>query len=163
MQTREAVNSLHGSANDRLPAMKSSNSRRRNARRPHSLFAVLASFVLSSIVCLSTSDAQVRESNSAHNSATNTREEAPCDTGSSFVDDTKAATSGDRKAMYVLGCRYEYGDGTGKDLTKAMAWYGKSADAGSIQGMNRLGEMYRDGDGISKDNDKASVLSQRFV
>jgi uncharacterized protein len=79
----------------------------------------------------------------------------PCDAGSSFLDDTKAATFGDRKAMYTLGCRNEHGDGTEKDLTKAIAWYGKAADAGSIQGMNRLGEMYRDGDGVAKEYGKA--------
>jgi hypothetical protein len=135
--------------------MKSSETVRRNTRSPQSLFVILSLLVFSAIAPVSTCHAQERETNSGNNLPTNPREAVPCDAGSSFLDDTKAATSGDRKAMYTLGCRNEHGDGTEKDLTKAMAWYGKAADAGSIQGMNRLGEMYRDGDGVAKDYGKA--------
>lgn len=138
-----------------LPTMKSSETARRNTRGAQSLFVILSLFVFSAIPSVSSCHAQVRETNSGNNLPTNPREAVPCDAGSSFLDDTKAATSGDRKAMYTLGCRYEHGDGPEKDLTKAIPWYEKAAKAGSIQGMNRLGEMYRDGDGVAKAYGKA--------
>jgi TPR repeat protein len=108
-------------------------------------------FIVISIASLSTCLSQERETNSGNNLHMNARETTPCSAGSSFPGDTKAVTTGDRKAMYTLGCRYEHGDGTEKDLARAIAWYEKAARAGSIQGMNRLGEMYRDGDGVAND------------
>jgi hypothetical protein len=80
---------------DSLPAMKSSETARRNTRSPQSLFVILSLFVFSAIAPISTCHAQERETNSGNNLPTNPREAVPCDAGSSFLDDTKAASSGD--------------------------------------------------------------------
>lgn len=122
---------------------------------------VLAFFVLISIASMSTCLAQEGATNAGNDLPRHEGKAVPCNTGSSFLDDTKAASSGDRKAMYTLGCRYERGDGTEKALAKAIVWYRKAASAGSTQGMNRLGEIYRDGDDGAKDYGKAQSWFKR--
>lgn len=135
--------------------MNGSEAHRTIARNPHYLFAMLAAFILSSIAALPTSRPQAHMANSSQDPHPAVHHSAPCDTRSNFLECRKAAASGDVKAMYALGCLYEHGEGTEKDLSKAWYWYRRSAHAGSIQGMNRLGEMYRDGDGVARDYDKA--------
>lgn len=53
----------------------------------------------------------------------------------------KAAQLGHKRAMYVIGKRYENGEGLDRDIEQAMYWYGESAklgEADAISAQNRL-------------------------
>lgn len=53
----------------------------------------------------------------------------------------EAAQLGHKRAMYVIGKRYETGEGLDRDLEQAMYWYGESAKLGeaeAIEAQNRL-------------------------
>ena len=41
-----------------------------------------------------------------------------------------AAQLGYARAMYVMGCHYEFGDGVDEDRVKANAWYARAMAAG---------------------------------
>lgn len=43
-----------------------------------------------------------------------------------------AAKLGSARAMYMLGCHYEFGDGVPADRTKANAWYARARNAGYV-------------------------------
>ena len=51
------------------------------------------------------------------------------------------AEKGDAKSQYALGILYEYGYGVNKDLSKAKAWYLKSATQGNNDAQYNLGVL----------------------
>jgi len=65
----------------------------------------------------------------------------------SFFYLRKAAQLGHTEAMYNTGFLYHVGQGTTKDVTKAVYWYKKAAEKNHSDAMN----MYYDGDGILQD------------
>jgi uncharacterized protein len=67
----------------------------------------------------------------------------------------KAATAGDRRAMYVLGQMYEGGLGGPQDYQQARQWYEKAAAAGHQDAMYHLAEMYEKGLGVPHDQQRA--------
>lgn len=73
----------------------------------------------------------------------------------------KAAESGDAKAQFDLGWRYNNGDGVEKDLSKTYEWWAKAAEGGHAEAMYLLGEAYTNGYGISKDTDKGKLWTKR--
>jgi TPR repeat protein len=131
-----------------------------NPRNPYSTITVF--LVLSSIAVLSAGRAQEVAAHPIQNPDPNpiAQHPAPCNPRFHFSQRGKAA-AGDVKAMFALGCLYERGVGTEKDLSKALYWYRKAAHSGSLPAMNRLGEMYKDGEGLAKDYDKAKFWLSR--
>ena len=69
---------------------------------------------------------------------------------------TKAASSGNSEAQYILGYIYTGGQGVKYDLSKALAWYTKAAMAGHTNAQINLGFMYIGGQGTKKDYKKAA-------
>jgi TPR repeat protein len=68
----------------------------------------------------------------------------------------KAAEQGNPDAEYVVGIRYELGEGVEQDYGKAAYWFRRAAEhvpdlGGAGQGRNDLGILYADGDGVPKD------------
>ena len=53
----------------------------------------------------------------------------------------KAAKKGNAKAMYYIGCFYEYGKGVKENRYKAIEWYEKAAELGESEAMVSLGEI----------------------
>jgi TPR repeat protein len=67
-----------------------------------------------------------------------------------------AAEGGSLDAEYVLGLRYELGDGVKQNYALAANWFQKAAEhvpnlGGAGQGRNDLGILYMEGDGVPKD------------
>ena len=54
----------------------------------------------------------------------------------------EAAERGDNIAQYNLGCLYEKGEGTEKNLEKAFYWYQKATENGYINAQCNLAEIY---------------------
>lgn len=75
-----------------------------------------------------------------------------------FKSQLKDAQNGDALAMYEVGRMYERGRGTEQDMTKAAAWFQKSADKGQQEARARLGILYYDGLGLPKNVNKAAEL-----
>ena len=57
--------------------------------------------------------------------------------------------------QYKLGYNYQNRIGVGKNETKAIEYYKKSAEKEYVEAQFRLGECYRLGIGIEKDETKA--------
>ena len=70
----------------------------------------------------------------------------------------KAAESGNRRSMEILGTLYERGlGGLPKDDVQAVNWYRKAAEAGDAFGMESLGSNYEHGQGgLPKDDAQAA-------
>lgn len=66
-----------------------------------------------------------------------------------------AANIGDINSMYMTGVCLETGKGCGKDLQKALEWYGKAARGGLAAAQYNLGTMYYNGNGTAKSVDLA--------
>ena len=56
---------------------------------------------------------------------------------------------------------YENGEGTEKDLEKAIYWYDKAAKNGNISAQNNLGYQYMKGEVPKKDSTKAVYWLQK--
>mgnify|MGYP006126825703 CR=1 FL=1 len=59
---------------------------------------------------------------------------------------------------FNLAQRYESGNGTTKDLNKAVRWYETAAEEGKPTAEYRLGKLYLNGKGVGKDKTKAIKL-----
>jgi len=57
--------------------------------------------------------------------------------------------------QFVLGLRYEKGDGVPKDMEKAIYWCTKAAEQGYTNAQDFLGMCFEQGDGVPKDMEKA--------
>lgn len=63
----------------------------------------------------------------------------------------KFAEAGRREAQFLLGVRYELGQGIPKDVLRATYWYRKAAEQGSALGQFNLGLKYAIGEGVPLD------------
>ena len=70
----------------------------------------------------------------------------------------KEANSGNAEAQYYLGRMYEFGEGSRKDISKAVFWYKKGAYQNNRKAQNNLANLYMDGHGVPKDWEKAFKL-----
>jgi TPR repeat protein len=64
-------------------------------------------------------------------------------------------------AQHMIGCCYDFGHGTEKDMAKAVEWYTKSAEQGNSVTMNNLGVGYDLGLGVDVDKTKAFELYEQ--
>lgn len=64
---------------------------------------------------------------------------------------------------FYLGDMYRKGQGTQKDIAKAVDCYEKGTDAGSPAAANKLGEMYLDGEDVDQNLFKAAELFQKAL
>ena len=67
-----------------------------------------------------------------------------------FIIETEAK-KGDGEAQFLLGKMYDFGNGTKKNLNKAVYWYRKGAERGNAKAMFNLALMYSTGEGVNKD------------
>ncbi|HJL51231.1 MAG TPA: tetratricopeptide repeat protein, partial [Arenicellales bacterium] len=58
---------------------------------------------------------------------------------------------------------YYFGQGTRKDLTKAVEWFQLAADNGSPDAQERLGILYENGEGVNQDFERAVYWYERAV
>lgn len=72
-----------------------------------------------------------------------------------FEKTLEAAESGDCKAMWHLGCLYNYGKGVAEDHKKAATWLRLSADAGNSDAQYSLALLYSLGFGVERDSREA--------
>lgn len=72
-----------------------------------------------------------------------------------FADFKVKANSGDRLAQYMVGYRYENGDGVEQDYALAAQWYQKAADQGYAAAQYSLGLLYEKNLGVPQDYEKA--------
>ncbi len=61
------------------------------------------------------------------------------------------AEAGYAGPQWVLGTRYETGDGVTEDLTEAAKWYRKAAEQGHKDAQVHLGSLYYFGKGVARD------------
>jgi TPR repeat protein len=78
-----------------------------------------------------------------------------------FAGLVKKAEAGDASAQTNLGDRYFYGEGTAKDLVKAVEWYQKAAAQGYSAAQFLLAVRYARGEGTAKDMVKALEWYQK--
>ncbi len=67
-----------------------------------------------------------------------------------------SAERGDAAAQYMLGLKYDWGEGVAKDPAEAIKWYRLASAQGQRLASNRLGCMYDWGDGVPKDSVEAT-------
>lgn len=67
----------------------------------------------------------------------------------------KAAADGNLVAMFILGRRYDLGEGVERDDAKALSCYQKAAAGGYAMAQNNLGVFFQQGRGIPRDQARA--------
>ncbi|MBK1667238.1 hypothetical protein CKO28_04170 [Rhodovibrio sodomensis] len=75
----------------------------------------------------------------------------------------RAARNEDRRAQYIVGWMYYYGNGVARDYAAAFKWYRKAALRGDPRAMTFLGLMYRQGKGVARNPDRAIAWYERAV
>jgi hypothetical protein len=75
----------------------------------------------------------------------------------------KLAKSGDPNAQWLMGVRFDQGDGVIEDNNQALEWFNKAAKKGHLGAMFNLGAMYVRGDGVPKDIKKAHEIWQKLA
>jgi|GEM_PF-2779360 len=78
-----------------------------------------------------------------------------------FATLRKAAQLGHTEAMYHTGVLYHNGEGTAKDVSKAVYWYKKAAAKNNSDAMNMLAIAYYNGDGIPQDLKSAATYFKK--
>ncbi len=73
----------------------------------------------------------------------------------------KKALTGDTFSQFMLGYYYEHGQGTGKDVHKAVEWYEKAAAKNDSRAIFNLAVMYFYGNGIPQDVEKGMSLFEK--
>lgn len=68
----------------------------------------------------------------------------------------EASAAGDKEKQFMLGERYNFGQGVAQDQTCALYWYRKAAENGHVGAMNQTGYMYHYGLGTD-DNYKEAL------
>ncbi len=68
-----------------------------------------------------------------------------------MVETTRLAQQGNLSAQVKLATAYEHGEGLGKNMDKAVAWYCKAALKGSIDAQRNLAWMFLNARGVEKD------------
>lgn len=71
------------------------------------------------------------------------------------------AEQGDPQAQFVMGNRYERGQGAPQSYAEAFNWYRKSAEQGHAAAQFYLGAMYASGRGTAHDVDAAVMWYQK--
>ena len=71
------------------------------------------------------------------------------------------AEQGNAQAQYLLGQRYNFGDGVTQDRKKAVAWQTRAATQGHATAQYVLGLMYSAGEGVPQDTGQAVVWISR--
>lgn len=71
------------------------------------------------------------------------------------------AEKGNAQAQYLLGQRYNFGDGVPQDRKKAVAWQTRAAMQGHATAQYVLGLMYSAGEGVHQDTRQAVVWISR--
>ncbi len=62
--------------------------------------------------------------------------------------------------QYHIGKMYQYGPGTGENLTEAAAWFSKAAEKEYSSALYSLGMLTLHGKGVAQDHTKAFALFQ---
>jgi TPR repeat protein len=65
------------------------------------------------------------------------------------------ASGGEPKAQYLLGRRYENGNGVRESSAQAVKWYRKAAEQGYAPAQYSLGRSYASGEGTDRNNKEA--------
>lgn len=65
------------------------------------------------------------------------------------------AEQGDADAQYALGCRYDSGDGTRKNLAEGFRWFEAAAKQGHVPASLAVGRAYLSGRGAKKSEQEA--------
>jgi len=71
------------------------------------------------------------------------------------------AEKGNAQAQYLLGQRYNFGDGVPQDRKQAVAWQTRAATQGHATAQYVLGLMYSAGEGVPQDTKQAVVWISR--
>ena len=71
------------------------------------------------------------------------------------------AEQGNAQAQFLLGQRYNFGDGVTQDRKKAVAWQTRAAMQGHATAQYVLGLMYSAGEGVHQDTKQAVVWISR--
>ena len=61
------------------------------------------------------------------------------------------AARGNFQAQFLLGLRYDTGDGVQEDDAEAVRWYRLAAEQGHADAQSNLGGMYTRGEGVPED------------
>ncbi len=67
----------------------------------------------------------------------------------------QSGEQGDARAQFLLGNRYDRGQGVPENDVEAARWYQLAAEQGHASAQYYLGYKYARGDGIDKDTDNA--------
>ncbi|NKD16201.1 tetratricopeptide repeat protein [Aeromonas caviae] len=67
----------------------------------------------------------------------------------------KEAEAGNKKALFNLGVKYQYGRGVEKNAHEAVSWYSKAAEQGHARAQCNLGLMYEKGQGVEQSHHEA--------
>ena|GEM_PF-3194863 len=79
----------------------------------------------------------------------------------SFESLLAQAEKGNAQAQYLLGQRYNFGDGVTQDRNKAVAWQTRAATQGHATAQYVLGLMYSAGEGVHQDTKQAVAWISR--
>lgn len=79
----------------------------------------------------------------------------------SFEDLLEKAEKGDAHAQYLLGRRYNFGDGVTRNREKAVEWHTRAANQGHATAQYVLGLMYSAGEGVHQDTKQAVAWISR--
>jgi len=82
--------------------------------------------------------------------------QAECRYLSVLADCLDAAERGNPIAQFVLGTRYEQGEGVAQDYERAAYWYRKAAAQGDLNAQYNLGVLYFEGKGMAQDYEQAA-------
>ena len=63
----------------------------------------------------------------------------------------KKAEGGDARSQWLLGSRYQVGEGVEKDAVQAVKWFRMAAEQGEANAQFSMGVMYSGGEGVKKD------------
>lgn len=85
-----------------------------------------------------------------------------CAAGNPGMDEFEhKAKQGDARAAASLGHAYFWGQGVGKDYSKAVQWWRVAAQHNDAQAMANLGDMYAKGLGVRKDIQRSAEWYKR--
>ena len=63
----------------------------------------------------------------------------------------QTARYGNAAAQYIMGMRYDIGEGVAEDKTEAVKWFRKAAEQGHVEAQYSLGTCYHEGEGVAED------------
>src|SRR6266498_4077338 len=78
-----------------------------------------------------------------------------------FNEIKKTAENGNENAQYNLALSYHNGEGTERNLEKAIYWYQKAAENGNTDAQYNLATIYYNGEEAEKNLEKAFYWYQK--